>query len=182
MAWNSLPNLSNRPLAFTDLETSGSFFGQHEILEIGLIVADQASFKIMDTLNVRVKPEHIENAIPEALLRNGYKEEGWAGAITLSEAIAQYASKTSGAIFCAYNATFDWGFMNEAFRRTGIEDGLDYHRLDMLSVAWAKGMKEKDKWSLKIACELFGVPPEPEPHSALNGAMTCFELYKKLVS
>jgi len=70
--------------------------------------------------------------------------------------------------------------MNNAFRETGIKDEMDYHRLDVLSIAWAKGMKESEKWNLKVACEMFGVAPEPDPHNALNGAMTAYKLFKKL--
>lgn len=163
----------------TDLETSGDVFGVHEILEVGLVVFDQNSFEILETMNIKVKPEHIENAVPVALLRNGYNEKDWQEAVTLEEAVQKYAEKTKGAIFCAYNATFDWGFMNNAFRRTGIKDYMDYHRLDLLGIAWTKGMKESNKWNLKTACEMFGIPPEPDPHNALNGAMTAYELFKK---
>lgn len=171
---------SKRKIAMTDLETSGDIFGVHEILEIGLVVFDQNSFEIIDTLNVKTKPLNIENAVSAALERNGYNEKDWRGAISLQEGARQYSEKTKGAIFCAYNATFDWGFMNNAFRETGIKDEMDYHRLDLLSIAWAKGMKESDKWNLKIACEMFGVPKEPEPHNALNGAMTAYKLFRKL--
>jgi hypothetical protein len=51
----------------TDLETTGDIFSIHEILEIGLVLFDQQTFEILDTLNVKVKPEHIENAVPAAL-------------------------------------------------------------------------------------------------------------------
>jgi len=100
----------------TDLETSGDVFGVHEILEIGLVVFDQNTLEIIDTLNIKTKPLNIENAVPEAMVANGYKEEDWQDAVSLKEAIQQYADKTRDAIFCAYNATFDWGFMNDAFR------------------------------------------------------------------
>lgn len=180
MTWNILTNLNEHPLAFTDLETTGDVFGEHEILEIGLVVADQKNLEIIDTLNIKVKPLNIKNAIPAALQRNGYKPEDWQDAVALKEAMEQYTQMSKGAIFCAYNATFDWGFLNEAFRKTGIKDMMDYHRLDLLSIAWERGMKEKGSWSLRLACEMFGVPPEPPIHRALNGAMTCFNLYKKL--
>lgn len=180
MPWNNLEKLNERPIAMTDLETSGDVFGMHEILEIGLVVFDQNTFEIMDTLNVKVKPLHIENAVPAALERNGYKEEDWQDAVSLKEAIQMYVNKTKDAIFCAYNATFDWGFMNEAFRKTGIKDEMDYHRLDLLSIAWAKGLAKNEKWNLKTACEMFNIPPEPNVHRALNGAMIAYELFKKL--
>ena len=172
--------MNERKIAMTDLETSGDVFGVHEILEIGLVVFDQKTFEILDTLNIKTKPLNIENAKPAALERNGYNEKDWKGAVSLEEAIKEYAEKTKECIFCAYNATFDWGFMNDAFRKTGVKNEMDYHRLDVLSLAWYKGMKDKEKWSLKTACEMWGILPEPEPHNALNGAMTAYELFKKL--
>lgn len=172
--------MSERKIAMTDLETSGDVFGVHEILEIGLVVFDQNTFEITNTLNVKVKPLNIENAVSAALERNGYKEEDWQEAVSLKEALQMYADKTKDAIFCAYNATFDWGFMNDAFRKTGVQNEMDYHRLDLLSIAWAKGLAKNEKWNLTTTCEMFEIAPEPEVHRAINGAMVDYELFKKL--
>ncbi len=180
MPQNNLGKLNTRLIAMTDLETSGDIFGVHEILEIGLVVFDQNTFEIIDTLNIKVKPEHIENAVPAALERNGYRPEDWVGAVSLKEAMRLYGEKTRGAIFCAYNATFDWGFINNAFYTIGVKDEMDYHRLDVLSMIWNGTLRSKESWSLKLACESLGVPPEPDPHSALNGAMAAYELFKKV--
>ena len=172
-------NISERPIVMTDLETSGDIVGVHEILEIGLVVFNQQTGEVLDTLSVKVKPLHIENAVPAALARNGYNEKDWEHALTLKEATTLYAEKTNSAVFCAFNATFDWGFMSDAFRQTGVVDTMDYHRLDLLSIAWEKGLKHEESWSLKHTCELFSIPPEPDVHSALNGAMAGYELFKK---
>lgn len=173
-------NISDRPIAMTDLKTTGTVFGEHEILEIGLVLFDPKTFAILDTLNVKVKPEHIERADPQGLIVNGYNEKEWQNALPLTEAIKLYAEKTRGAIFAGFNATFDWGFMNEAFRTTKVKYEMDYHRLDLLSIAWERGLKKETSWQLKKACEVFGVPPEPAVHTALNGAMTAYNLFKKL--
>lgn len=176
-------NLNEAPIAFTDLEFTGDVFSLHEIVEIGLVVVDQKNFKVLDELSVKVKPEHIETGLPVALAANGYNEEDWKKAISLKDAITQYADKTDGAIFCAYNATIDWGFMNEAFLRTGVGDKMDYHRLDVLSMAWAK-LRDKDcmGWRLHQMAEYFGLPQEPSPHRAINGAKLALEVYKKLLN
>jgi len=170
----------------TDLETSGDVPGVHEILEIGLVVFDQNTFEILDTYNQKVKPVHIETAVPAALELNGYKAEDWQGAISLEEAIRVYGEKTKDCIFCAYNVSFDWPFINQAFWGAKIPNPMstreNHDRLDLLSIAWERGLKNEKSLSLKTACKLFGVPPEPEPHSALNGAMTAYELFKKLSS
>lgn len=180
MSWNDLGQLNKRRIAMTDLETTGDVFGVHEILEIGLVVFDPENFEIYDSINIKVKPEHIENAVPAALERNGYRSEDWRGAISLREAVQIYAGKTKDCVFCAYNATFDWGFLSDALKQTGTKNLMDYHRLDLLSIAWERGLKNESSWSLKTACKIFGVEPEPEPHNALNGATTAHKLFKKL--
>jgi DNA polymerase III alpha subunit (gram-positive type) len=179
----SLHNFNEAPLAFTDLETTGSIFTKHEILEIGLVIADQKTLEIIDELNVKVKPIHPEINVPAAMDRNGYTTEGWQDAIPLIDAIRLYSEKSAGAIFFAFNATFDWGFINEAFERTGIPDKMDYHRFDVMSMAYLKLHRgEVDKWRLSSISKYFGIPEEPMPHKAINGARTALEVYKKLLS
>lgn len=174
----------NRPLAITDLETSGDIPGMHEILEIGLVVCDPKTFEVIDTLNIKARPEHIETADPAALACNGYHPENWQNTVSLEEALKAYLNRTQEAIFCAYNVSFDWAFVNEALWRLGLPNPMstkeNHDRLDVLTLAWEKGLKRGTNLSLKSACQMFGIPPEPEPHSALNGAMTAYKLFKTL--
>jgi len=174
-------NLKDRNIAITDIETSGDIFTENEILEIGLVLVNSKTLEIIDTLNVKVKPEHIENAVPAALERNGYKEENWKEAVSLKEAMEQYASKTKDALFYAYNVSFDWGFMNEAFRKTGVKNLMDYHRIDLMSMAYLKYKNKLNSLSFNSVSELMGIPKEPMPHSALNGAMQAYYLLKNLI-
>ncbi len=168
----------------TDLETTGELPSRHEMLEIGLVLFHPKTFAILDTFNTKVRPEHIETAKPEALAVNGYREENWSDAVSLADAMKTYGEKTQGAVFCSYNVSFDWPFIAEAFHRCGLPNPMmtreNHDRLDVLTLAWQKGLKHESSFSLRSACKLFGVPPEPEPHSALNGAMTAYELWKKL--
>jgi len=46
-------DLSNKPIAMTDLETTGDIFAIHEILEIGLVLFEQKTFKIIDTFETK---------------------------------------------------------------------------------------------------------------------------------
>ncbi len=173
-----------RKIAITDIETTGDIPSRHEIIEIGLVVFDPNTFEILETMSKKVKPENIETAVPEAILYNGYTEEAWKEAVSLREAMEEYGEKTKDCMFCAYNVSFDWGFINESFAKFGIENPMatreNHDRLDLLTLAWERGLKNQDSFSLKTACNLFGIPPEPEPHTALNGAMTSYELFKKL--
>lgn len=173
-------DFKERLLAITDLETTGDVPGVHEIIEIGLVVCRPDNFEILDTLNVKVKPLHIENAIPKALERNGYKEENWKGSGSLKDAMEIYSEKTKDAVFYAYNVTFDWGFIHEAFKQTGEKNNMDYHRFDIMSMVFSKFKNVSGGVSLNNASKLLGIPEEAIPHNALNGAMQAYEVLKKL--
>ncbi|MDO8442915.1 MAG: 3'-5' exonuclease [bacterium] len=171
-----------RPIAITDVETTGLDPKVQEIVEIGLVVIDQSTLMIIDTLNVKIKPEHIETASEFALKLNGYNSADWEKAISLPEAMALYAEKTKEAMFCAHNVTFDWSFIAESFKKTGVKNEMDYHRLDLFTMAWMK-LKNSglEKLNMNEVAKFLGIPEEPLPHRGINGAMTEYEIYKKLI-
>lgn len=170
-----------RPYAITDVETTGLNFRIHEILEIGLVLVRPDTLDIVDTFEIKVKPEHIETASQKALEVNGYKPEDWANAISLKEAMEKYAEKTRDAVFAAHNVTFDWGFMDEAFKKTVVKDLMDYHRIDTWTAAHEKLRQAGlDKFSLQDLCLYLGIPPEPPVHRAINGAIKIRDVWQKL--
>ena len=172
-----------RPYAITDVETTGTNFRIHEILEIGLVIAHPDTLDILDTLAIKIKPAHIETATEEALKVNGYNEKDWVGAVALTEAMKNYAQNAKDAIFAAHNVTFDWGFIDEAFQKTGVRNLMDYHRIDTWTVAYEKlRTRGLDKFSLKDLCIYLGIEPEPPVHKAINGAMKTREIWEKLRS
>ncbi|MFA7216772.1 MAG: 3'-5' exonuclease [Candidatus Paceibacterota bacterium] len=174
-------NLKDRLIALTDLETTGDIFTTHEILEIGLVLFRQDNFEIVDTFEMKVKPEHPEIFVPAALERNGYDEENWKDSIPLKDAMEIYSKKTKDAIFCSYNVSFDWGFMCESFKKTGVKDNMDYHRIDVMSMAFYKYIDKIESLSMSKVSQLSGIEPEEMPHRALNGAMQGYKLYKALL-
>ncbi|MBI4118904.1 MAG: 3'-5' exonuclease [Parcubacteria group bacterium] len=175
---------TKRPLAITDVETTGLDYQLHEIIEIGLILADQKTLKVLDEWSVKVKPRKIKTAAEAALKVAGYNKLDWLGAITLKEAMEAYSKKTKNAIFVAQNSFFDWSFLSEAFKSTGIEDHTDYHRVDLFTIGWFNSSKLKGlkKFTLKEMCRYFGLEPEPLPHRAPNGAHKAYEVLQKLRS
>ena len=60
---------------------------------------------------------------------------------------------------------------------------MHYHKLDTVSMTWAKLHKNPDidHFSLREMCKHFGIENK-NPHSALSDARATFELYKKLMS
>lgn len=170
------------PLAITDIETTGLDPQLHEIIEIGLLVVDQKTLKVLDKFEVKIKPTHIKTAVKKALEVNGYNEKDWRKAWSLEEAMAIYGEKTKGAIFTAQNAYSDWSFIYEAFKITKTEDLMDYHRIDLFTLGWskAKQLPGLAKFSLSSMCKYFGIEPEPKIHRAMNGAKKVLEVLRKL--
>ena len=171
-----------RPLAIVDIETTGDDELKHEILEIGLLLVCQKDLEVIDSGNWLVKPHHIETATPAALERNGYNENDWRDARELGEVMPEFSQKTKDAIFAAFNVSFDWAFIKNAFRITGVPNLMDYHRLDVMTLAWAAAGDKLERFNLKAVSEFFGVPPEPDVHRALNGAETALAVLRKIKS
>lgn len=171
-----------RYLAITDVETTGLDWEVHEIIEIGLIVARQPDLKIVDELDVKVRPENIAAADPQALEVNGYSEEDWENSVSLKEAMERYQEKTRDSIFLAHPLTFDFNFIDRAFKKTGVENPMDYHQLDLFSMAWLATKDDEllPKVSLRALTEYFGLEPEPHPHRAINGARLAYQILVKL--
>lgn len=174
---------TERMLAITDVETTGLDANIHEILEIGLLVVDQKTLKLLDKYEVKVRPVNLRSANRKALQVAGYNERDWRKSVDLEVAMQTYSDKTRDAVFFAHNVYFDWSFITRAFQKTGVEDHMDYHRVDLFTIAWARrkelGLK---KLNLDELAKRFGIPPEPQPHRALNGVKLELAVLKKLTT
>lgn len=171
-------------LAITDLETTGLDFDAHEIIEIGALLVEQKNMDVLATFEVKVAPTHLETANSGSLVVAGFKLEDWRDAIPLKEALEHYVVFLNGkeTVFTAWNPTFDWAFMQLAFKKTGIKNPFDYYHYDIWTIS-AELLKERvdvEKLKLSYLNRYFGIPAEPMPHRALNGARAAYELLKKL--
>ncbi|HWC57590.1 MAG TPA: 3'-5' exonuclease [Candidatus Paceibacterota bacterium] len=176
--------LFNQPLAFIDVETTGTDPGVHEIIELGLVLTrlKDDTLTVIDQLDLKTQPEHLETADPVALRINGYNEADWLFAAGLTDAIKTFGQKTDGAVFVAHNITFDAAFIDAAFKKTGVENKMYFQKLDTLSIAFSKLHDADDmgKLSLKALCEKFGIENK-KAHTAFADAYATYELFKKLM-
>lgn len=170
-------------LTVIDLETSGLDPEKHEILEIGAIVFDDRDFKIYHTLEARIQPTHIDTAEPRALEVNGYNEADWVDAIPLKTALEHLALIASDSTMLAYNVSFDHSFLDKAYKDCDMATPFAYHRIDILSIAWAKIPHSKvQSWKLRTICSYLNITPESKVHRGGAGATKGFEVYKALMS
>lgn len=176
-------------LAFVDLETTGLDPEKHEIIEVGCLIAEQLprlgkgpTLRIIDELNLRIKPEHLETAEPEALRLNGYNETDWLFAVDLKSALEALVKKAAGAVMVGQNVSFDWTFLERGFERTGVKHNFHYHKLDLLSMAFAKlyDAEAVQRFSLEALADYFGLKNE-HAHTAASDIKVTFEIYKRLL-
>ena len=174
-----------QPLAFIDVETTGTDPDSHEIIEIAAVIArlKDGELTVTDQLDVKVHPQHIESADPQALRVNGYNEADWLFATNLADAMRNFADVTKGAVFVAHNLTFDASFVDAAFKKTGIENQMHFQKVDTLSIAFAVMHHTDDmgKLSLRALCEKYGIENK-KAHSAYADAYATYEVFKKLLN
>ncbi|MDD3694180.1 MAG: 3'-5' exonuclease [Candidatus Pacebacteria bacterium] len=176
--------MKNKNLAFIDIETTGLSPEKHEIIEIGIVIAKQQDGIVGDVLEeieLKIKPERIDEAEAEALSINGYSEAGWLFAMSLEQAMNVFAEKTKDCIMVAHNVSFDWSFLSRAFYTTGVENKMFYAKLDTISFAFAKFFNDKEitKFNLGFLCEHYGIENN-NAHTALSDARATYSLYRKM--
>ena len=168
-------------LAFIDVEMTGLNPARHEIIELGAVITTP-ELKVLEELELKIKPERIEDADSVSLKVSNYNEAYWQKAITLRKALEILNEKAKDCIMVGHNIAFDFLFLETAFAREKMTNSMHYHKLDTVAIAWAKLHRSPDleHFSLRELCLRFGIA-NPKAHTALSDARATFELYKKLM-
>lgn len=180
--------MKKHTLAFIDTESTGLDPDEHELISIGAVLVRQdwsgekPAFQIAEEFELKIKPERIEDADRVSLRVNKYDPADWVFAYTLPEAMKILSEKTKDAIMVSHNVAFDYMFLEKAFRTTGVENKMHYHKLDTISIAFAKlhGRGDINQFSLRSLCEKFGIENK-SAHTALSDARATFLLYRRLL-
>ena len=161
-------------MIIVDLETTHLDPEVGEIIEIGAVNAETG-----EEFGVKVHPLHLDVADPKALEVNGYRKEDWEEAFLLPSALkllSQFVGEGHPPVM-AYNVSFDRAYLERAYRMCDLPYPFHYHHLDLMTLVWAQ---KKTTLSLRNACLANGIPPEADIHRALGGAMSAYQLYKKI--
>jgi DNA polymerase III epsilon subunit family exonuclease len=168
--------------AFIDIETTGLNLFKNEIIEIGCVTATP-DLEFIEEFELKIKPEHIETADRVALKVNHYNSTDWESGLALEKALNIFSKKVKDCIMVGHNVSFDAGFLEYAFNKSKIKNSMHYHKLDTISIAWAKLHNDPnlEHLSLHDMCVRFDIKNE-HAHSALSDARATYKLYKKLMS
>lgn len=156
-----------RPIAFIDVETTGTWPGKHELLEVGAVVASgEVPFAVTDSFELKIKPSRLSDADPEALRINRYTEEEWRDALPEDAAVREFCRRVSGVSLWGWNVGFDRAFLEPALNRAGL--GLETCNLDY---TWYDLKMEFRRWAI-----LVGREAEFSPRFSLGSARRCFSI------
>ncbi len=107
--------LYHGPIAFVDVETTGSGPRSARVIEVGIVAARDGALEYeWSTLidpGVRVPPA--------IRLFTGITEEMLRGAPSFAQIAGELSERLAGRLFVAHTARFDHGFLREELRRTG---------------------------------------------------------------
>ena len=187
-------NQEDWSIAFIDVETTGLIPGYHEMIDVGIVMADLEGTE-QDSYFQRIMPEHPDRVQEEAAACNGFTAERWErfGAISPSEAVdeimAFYDSTVPDqhVLMCAYNASFDHAFLDHLFRQAG-ESSRQLHNyvLDLPSLAWGRGFQDLHLSKMVDRLDVEDEPrassgDEPWKHTGLTGAKLNARIYRNLL-
>jgi DNA polymerase-3 subunit epsilon len=173
-------------LLFADTETTGKDPMVHEVIEIGAILGTMTftdeggvKWKHLGELALKIRPQHIETADPEALAINGYTETDWEFAVDPQDALQDLDDLLTKAgervMLAGHNVQFDYNFLKACYQKAEFPWPIcfGYRRLDTMSLSaplWMRGLTPNGSASLDAVCTYLGIR-RPTPHRAYDDAL-----------
>ena len=112
----SLTKQDYPPLAFVDIETTGSHFERDRITEIGI------KSLVHDHVDIWERLVNPQTFIPQNIQSlTGIRPEMVSKQPPFDDLAMEIARELEGKIFVAHNARFDYGFLKASFKRVGID-------------------------------------------------------------
>ncbi len=164
-------------LVFLDIETTGLDPFYHEVIEVGMIIAD-----LDGTESSRIAfsmPFNQFRADAKALEVNGYGVREFAPFMEQDEGAKEVARATDGRIVVGNNVQFDLIFLRFHLKRHGLEPMWHYAPIELKSLI-AGVMNLAPPWSTSMLTDRLGVPMPKDRHSALVDAQWNRDAYAAL--
>jgi DNA polymerase III alpha subunit (gram-positive type) len=177
-------NTFAKDLCFLDVETTGTIFGYHEVIDIAALRTTSDGLTILGRWQKRIRPRHSERISTNAQTLNGYTPALWENT---EESTAlfwnEFIAFVKNCVPVCHNPSFDRAFITLGAAEHGIIDlGLHYHWIGTESLAWPlykQGILPG--LSLESLCRFFKVDIEQRPHTAISGAFSCWRVYQLLM-
>ena len=168
-------------LLVVDLEMSGPSPREHEVIDLGGVLAGvESGFPEQGSWGARVRPLHIGTANVGALKVAGYSSRKWRDAVPLEEAFARLAELGAGATIAGWGIGGDMAFLAESARRTGTPWPFGDVAIDVQLIARRLlDRSEVDRFNLGHVADRLGIGRLGE-HTALADAYATYDVLVKL--
>ena len=165
----------------TDLETTGTNPEKHSIVSIGAIdlLNPQRTFyaecRIWEGAHIDKKALEINDMTERDAVDDSKKSEA-----AIVEEFLGWAMQSNDHTIAAHNPVFDLSFLEEAAARAHLNFPLAHRSIDQHSVTLTHMLLndtevpiEKGRTAINsdYIMKYVGIPTEPRPHNALNGAL-----------
>jgi DNA polymerase III subunit epsilon len=159
--------------AIIDIETTGGSAARERITEIAVVVHDGT--KVIETFDTLVNPER---SIPTYITQiTGISDAMVADAPKFYEIAKKIVQLTEGAVFVAHNVRFDYGFVQEEFRRLGYTFSRQQLCTVKLSRVAFPGLRS---YALGNLIQYFGIKVA-DRHRALADTLATVEIFEKIL-
>lgn len=184
-------------------QTTWQLQPNHEIIELGAGIVDPTTLEIVaeGEFAVKIDPsgyalanvDHAAEKVNHFLERRAKGE--WNDAVPVQDGMQQllgFCKPFGKLVIGNQNFFFDWLFINTARIVSDITEPewdtyFHYGMFDTRSMAiqelWKQGVPfNPSNFSVRQnqLCEALGIPPEPNPHTSLNGVRTAIEVFREL--
>ncbi len=178
-------------LSFIDVETTGLVPGHHEMIDMGIVLADLDGADV-SRLHLRIMPEYPERTSPGAVAVNGFDVDKWRsydalGAQAAVDSMTAFYGRHTGGrsvLMVAFNSPFDAAFLDHLFRSVGDSwrNLHHYFILDIPSMAWSLGLRGLTGISLAGELGIADEPHSPDEHTGITGADLNWRVYRALMN
>ena len=186
---------------FLDTETTGLNPNKHVVIDIAFKVYDLSSGELKATYSTIVKQPHEiwDLKDPISVVVNGFTWEkvssGKEIQVVRQEIIELLCSlnlERDNSAFICQNPSFDRVFFTQIIDITEQEKlHWPYHWLDLASMYWAMLVSQANKKNVSIPTHVslsknniakaYNLPPESDPHLAINGVTHLIECYEAVL-
>jgi DNA polymerase III epsilon subunit family exonuclease len=162
------------PLVFLDLETTGLWAERSSICEVAAFLVRQG--KIIDEFHSLVHPHH---KVPySAFCIHKISDQDLIGAPYFKDIAKRLTDFLRRGILCAYNVSFDLGFMNYQLKKNQLAV-LDPPLIDIL--AMAKNTLKLKSYKLESVANFFDLTSKIQFHRARDDAYVTYLIFSKLI-
>lgn len=174
-----------------DVETTGLDPRRHSIVEVGAIDFDCPGNYFNERCQIWDGAEIDFNALYiNGLTRDEIQDKAILNQKELISRFSSWMNNIEDKTIAGQNVDFDMEFLNESSRRCGLNFTPGKRKVDQHSIVYAHFLKRNIKPPLKdgfsdlnsdLIMNYVGLPSEPKPHRAINGAKFEAEALSRLL-